>query len=99
LMRDAFGVTRRCPATIVDPITFDDDGVGQVCIWTVPYLEPRLHAAEFGVEANHVGIIQYVMDQVRATITERGLEDATHIMMAHLFAAGAAGSESERNIG
>lgn len=99
MMRDAGVYIRTMPDTIVDPIIFDDDGGGQVCIWTVPYLEPRLHAAEFGVDANHVGIIQYVMDQVRATITERGLEHATHIMMAHLFAAGAAGSESERNIG
>src|SRR5699024_7127986 len=51
------------------------------------------------VEANHTAVMRYVMEQVRAEMTARGLENATHIMMAHLFAAGASGSESERNIG
>src|SRR5699024_2407374 len=43
-------------------------------------------------------VVSYVMDQVRDTIAQRGLSDATHIMMAHLFAAGATGSDSEKNI-
>ena len=99
MMRDAGVYIRTMPETIAEPIIFDDGDAGQVCIWTVPYLEPRLHAAEFGVEANHYSIMSHVMDQVRAQIAERGLTEATHIMMAHLFAAGASGSESERNIG
>src|SRR5699024_2033808 len=48
---------------------------------------------------NHYSIMSHVMEQVHEVIAERGLADATHIMMAHLFAAGATGSESERNIG
>lgn len=98
MMRDAGVYIRTMPETIAEPIIFDDDA-GQLCIWTVPYLEPRLHAAQFGVDANHYSIMSHVMDQVRSQITARGLADATHIMMAHLFAAGASGSESERNIG
>lgn len=94
MMRDAGVYIRTMPETITEPLLFDD-----VCIWTVPYLEPRLHAPDFGVDANHYSIMSHVMDEVRAQIAERDLHDATHIMMAHLFAAGAAASDSERNIG
>ena len=89
---------RTAPEAITEPVTYDDAG-HRVCIWTVPYLEPRLHAADFGVDANHFSIMSYVMEQVRAEIADRGLTDATHIMMAHLFAVGASASESERDIG
>ena len=91
---------RTTPEAITAPVIYDDDAAGrQVCIWTVPYLEPRLHAADFGVDANHYSIMSYVMEQVHAEIAERGLTGARHIMMAHLFAAGASASESERDIG
>jgi len=91
---------RTMPEAITDPIIFDDDAAGTpLCIWTVPYLEPRLHAAEFEVDANHYSIMAHVMDQVRSEIAARGLDDATHVMMAHVFAAGASASESERDIG
>ncbi len=96
MMRDVY--IRTMAETITDPIVFNTDD-GPVCIWTVPYLEPRHHAAKFEVEANHTAVMKFVMDQVREEISRRGLEDATHILMAHLFAAGASGSESERNIG
>lgn len=97
MMRDVY--IRTMPESITDPIVFTPDDAAPVCIWTVPYLEPRYHAAEFGVAANHTAVMGYVMEQVRAEISTRGLEHATHILMAHLFAAGASGSESERNIG
>ena len=89
---------RTAPEAITEPVIYEDAD-HRVCIWTVPYLEPRLHAADFGVDANHFSIMSYVMEQVRAEIADRGLTDATHIMMAHLFAAGASASESERDIG
>lgn len=98
MMRNAGVYIRTMPETITEPIIFDDH-TGKVCIWAVPYLEPRTIAQEFGVEANHYSVVSYVMEQVRDTIAQRGLADATHIMMAHLFAAGAAGSDSEKNIG
>ena len=98
MMRNAGVHIRTMPETITEPIIFDDDA-GKVCIWAVPYLEPRTIAQEFGVDANHYSVVSYVMDQVRDTIAQRGLTDATHIMMAHLFAAGATGSDSEKNIG
>ncbi len=88
---------RTMPEAITDPLIFGE--ANPVCIWTVPYLEPRLHAADFAVAGNHYSIMTHVMDQVRAEITQRDLTDATHIMMAHLFAAGASASESERDIG
>ncbi|HEY4536114.1 MAG TPA: exonuclease SbcCD subunit D [Enteractinococcus sp.] len=90
---------RTNPASITEPIVLTTDDAGPVCIWTVPYLEPRYHAAAFGVEANHTAVMRYVMELVREEMTARDLQDATHILMAHLFAAGASGSESERNIG
>lgn len=99
MMRDAGVYIRTMPETVVAPIVFDDGDAGRLCLWTVPYLEPRLHAAEFGVDANHSSVMSHVMQQVHGVIAQCALEDATHIMMAHLFAAGATGSESERNIG
>src|SRR5699024_6788394 len=52
---------------ITDPVLYEDAD-HRVCIWTVPYLEPRLHAADFGVDANRFRIMSYVMEQVRAGI-------------------------------
>src|SRR5699024_3525508 len=97
MMRDVY--IRTMPESITDPIVFHPDDGEPVCIWTVPYLEPRYHAAAFGVEANHTAVMRYVMEQERAEMTARGLENATHIMMANFFAAGASRAESERNIG
>lgn len=98
MMGDNGVYIRTMAETILEPIIFDD-GDTQLCIWTVPYLEPRLHAAAFETDANHTAIFNAVMDQIRTEISDRGLDDATHLMMAHLFAAGASGSDSERNIG
>lgn len=90
---------RTLPEAITDPLIFHDAAGKPICVWTVPYLEPRLHATDFGVDANHYSLMSYVMEQVRAEIVARDLTDATHVMMAHLFAAGASASESERDIG
>lgn len=99
MMRDNGVYIRTMPETIAEPIIFDNDPAGRLCIWTVPYLEPRLHAVDFGDDANHYSVMSAVMDRVHAEIADRGLQDARHIMMAHLFAAGATGSDSEKNIG
>src|SRR5699024_10399693 len=99
MLHDAGVYIRTMPETVVDPIVFDDGDAGRLCLWTVTYLEPRLHAAEFGVDANHGSYMAYVMEQVHEVIAARGRADATRIMMAHLLAAGATGSEAGREIG
>src|SRR5699024_7703090 len=98
MMRNAGGHIRTMPETITEPIIFDEHR-GTVCRWAVSHLVPSTIAQEFGVDAKHYSVVSSVMEQVRPAMGQRGLTDATHIMMAHLFAAGATGSDSEKNIG
>lgn len=93
MMRDVYIRTRT--ESITEPIMLADD----VAVWTVPYLEPRNYAAQFGTEPHHTAVMQDVMNKIIVEIMARDLVDAEHILMAHVFAAGGAGSESERNIG
>lgn len=86
---------RTQPETITEPIMVAED----VAIWTVPYLDPRQYAAQYEVEPNHTAVMQDVMNKIIVQIMARNLMDAHHILMAHVFAAGGSGSESERNIG
>lgn len=93
MMRDVYIRTRT--ESITEPIMLAAD----VAVWTVPYLEPRNYAAQFGTEPHHTAVMQDVMNKIIVEIMARDLVDAEHILMAHVFAAGGAGSESERNIG
>src|SRR5699024_6017310 len=63
MMHDAGVYIRTMPETVVDPIVFDDGDAGRVCLWTVAYVEPCVHAAEVGVDANHYGFMSHVMEQ------------------------------------
>ncbi|GAA3692747.1 exonuclease SbcCD subunit D [Zhihengliuella alba] len=72
----------------------------QVAVYPVPYLEPRLVREALGVSApGHTPVTAEVLERAWADL-ERRREHAegpvVGIVMAHVFAAGGSGSESER---
>lgn len=68
--------------------------VGDVAIHPLPYLEPTLVADPLGaVERTHAGVLRAALAQVRT-----GGGHRHDVVMAHTFASGGVGCESERDI-
>ncbi|APF39887.1 exonuclease SbcCD subunit D [Neomicrococcus aestuarii] len=71
-------------------------------VYALPYLEPRLVAEQLGVQApGHEPIIVAALDRVRQDLAERkSVTERAQVplVMAHVFAAGGAPSESEREL-
>lgn len=71
-------------------------------VYALPYLEPRLVAEQLGVQATgHEPIVKAALDRVRADLETRRAESGrtqVPLVMAHVFAAGGAPSESEREL-
>jgi exonuclease SbcD len=92
---------------ITDPVVLDDPDGGRVAVYGIPYLEPRQAGQDWGVAADHVAVTAEAVRRVRedaaarfGTAGQDGRCGGTAlIVMAHLFAAGGAGSDSERDIG
>jgi DNA repair protein SbcD/Mre11 len=92
---------------ITDPVVLEDPEGGRVAVYGIPYLEPRQAGQDWGVSADHAAVTAEAVRRVREDATERfgtggrdGHDAGTAvIVMAHLFAAGGAGSDSERDIG
>ncbi|WP_309081981.1 exonuclease SbcCD subunit D [Zhihengliuella sp.] len=82
-----------------EPVVFPADG-HQVAVYPVPYLEPRLVRDGLGVsDPGHTPVAAEVLDRIWADLDERRTTTAdpvVGIVMAHVFASGGAGSESER---
>ncbi|MDI3330468.1 MAG: exonuclease SbcCD subunit D [Micrococcus sp.] len=107
---DAAGVHLRTRKDrITDPVVLEDPDGGQVAVYGIPYLEPRQAGQEWGVAAHHGAVTAEAVRRVREDVAQRfgagtdgddGDDGGTAvIVMAHLFAAGGAGSDSERDIG
>lgn len=105
---DAAGVhlrTRR--DRITDPVVLEDPDGGRVAVYGIPYLEPRQAGQEWGVTADHGAVTAEAVRRVREDAAERfgaaaeggDAAGTAVIVMAHLFAAGGSGSDSERDIG
>lgn len=77
------------------PVLCEKDGV-TVAFYGIPYLEPRPIAERWAVEASHQGVLSEAMARIDQDAATRQI-DAT-IVLAHCFAQGSAGSESERDI-
>ncbi len=74
-----------------DPVIVDG-----VAIYPLPYLEPALAAGPLAAtERTHAAVLRAAMAHVRADQERRGLPT---VVMAHAFVAGAAASQSERDI-
>ncbi|MFF6986994.1 exonuclease SbcCD subunit D C-terminal domain-containing protein [Streptomyces sp. NPDC010273] len=74
------------------------DAHGDVAFYGLPYLEPALVKAEFGVEkAGHEAVLAAAMDRVRADLATRA-PGTRSVILAHAFVTGGEASDSERDI-
>lgn len=82
-----------CGTPVVIP-----DAFGDVAFYGLPYLEPALVKAEFGVEkAGHEAVLAAAMDRVRADLAGRA-PGTRSVVLAHAFVTGGEASDSERDI-
>ena len=104
----AAGVHVRADAAELDrPVLLTEPGVdggaGQtVAVYGIPYLEPRHQGPAWGVEPHHTAVLTEAVRRVHADLAARRAETpepVAAVVLAHLFAAGGHGSESERDIG
>ncbi|GAA1663026.1 nuclease SbcCD subunit D [Citricoccus zhacaiensis] len=93
---------------VTAPVVLEDPDGGLVAVYGVPYLEPRHAGQVWEVEPNHTAVTAEAVRRIREDAAARfgGQEheqeqeqDVAVVAMAHLFAAGGAGSDSERDIG
>ena len=83
------------------PVMLAGDGF-DVAFYGLPYLEPRMVAEKLEVsEPGHAPVINAALEMVRADLSQRAGESKTpvhSVVLAHVFAAGGAGSDSEREL-
>ncbi|MGO1182546.1 MAG: exonuclease SbcCD subunit D [Micrococcaceae bacterium] len=102
-LMSAAGVTLRTSTEELDtPVVFEDDEQ-ILLVYGIPYIEPRHVSASWQIEAHHTAVITEAMRRINADVSAR--RDAADgrtvvtVVMAHVFAAGGDGSDSERDIG
>ncbi|MDQ4502096.1 exonuclease SbcCD subunit D [Sinomonas sp. ASV322] len=84
-----------------DPVVLEGLDGTRVAVYGLPYLEPRLVAAELDVdEPGHTPVTRAALDRVRADLAGRRADAAPArlhaVVMAHTFASGGVPAESER---
>lgn len=88
-------------ADLARPALFDG-GDHLLAVYALPYLEPRMVAEELGVEEpGHAPVISAALDRVRLDLAARRAGSPVpvrSVVLAHVFAAGGAASESEREL-
>jgi exonuclease SbcD len=95
---DAAGVFLRTdPAGVGRPVVLSDEH-GEVAVHALPYLDPIALHEPWGLPVrSHEAAVAEAMRRVRADLTARR-GAARSVVMAHAFVAGAAPSDSERDI-
>ncbi len=94
---DAAGIHLRTDATRVGIPLLIDDEHGTVAVHGIPYLDPHAVAEPWQLERrNHEAALSEAMRRVRADLATR--PGVRSVVMAHAFVAGAAPSDSERDI-
>ncbi|MCB8775840.1 hypothetical protein LJD49_29410, partial [Escherichia coli] len=79
---------RAAVADLDRPVLFDG---GKIAVYAVPYLEPRMVAAELDVEApDHESVTAAALRRVHADAAAR--PGTRTVLMAHTFASGGIGS-------
>lgn len=76
-------------------------GTEPVAVYGIPYLEPRLAAAELGVDRpSHEAVLAEAVRRIRADVSRRAADGAPvrPVVMAHAFASGGLSSDSERDL-
>ncbi|MDV2975702.1 UNVERIFIED_CONTAM: exonuclease SbcCD subunit D [Actinomycetes bacterium ARC8] len=85
---------------MLQPVLRDADD-HQVAVYGIPYLEPRMVMERLGVaKASHEAVVQAAIAQIDEHLEQlrAGQKPVVSIAMAHLFAAGGIGSDSEREL-
>ncbi|MCB5293666.1 Nuclease SbcCD subunit D [Arthrobacter sp. SO3] len=85
----------------LDGGTDADGGTGPVlAIYGIPWLEPRLVAAQLGVDtASHFEVTRAATARIRADLAARSGTRTVHsVVLAHTFASGGISSDSERDL-
>ncbi|GAB2629461.1 exonuclease SbcCD subunit D [Streptomyces capparidis] len=78
------------------PVLLSDEH-GPVACYGLPYLEPSLVRARFGVRrSSHAAVLGAAMDRVRADLAAR--PGTRSVVLAHAFVVGGRGCDSERDI-
>jgi exonuclease SbcD len=95
---DAAGVFIRTDAgAVATPVLLDDDH-GPVAVYALPYLDPDAVREPWGLAVrSHEAALAEAMGRVRADLATRARATRS-VVMAHAFVAGAAPSDSERDI-
>ncbi|GGV19809.1 exonuclease SbcCD subunit D [Paenarthrobacter nicotinovorans] len=85
---------------IVFPFGAERDAPGQVAIYGIPFLEPRLVAERLGVDsANHFDVTQQAVGLIKKDVERRRESGPVYpVVLAHTFASGGITSESERDL-
>ncbi|WP_434993887.1 exonuclease SbcCD subunit D [Arthrobacter sp. Ld5] len=85
---------------IAVPVVRPLDGGAELAIYGVPYLEPRVVAESLQAEApTHTAVTAAALDRIREDLAQRSsVRRTVSIVLAHTFAAGGAGSDSERDL-
>ena len=92
---------RTDPARLAEPVLLEDAAGERAAVYGIPYLEPRHLGEAWGVDPHHTAVMTEAVRRVLADLEERRAADGplAGVVLAHLFAAGAEGTESERDIG
>lgn len=94
---DAAGIHLRTDAARVGEALLLEDQHGPVAVHGIPYLDPHAVAEPWRLEKrSHEAALTEAMRRVRADLTTR--PGVRSLVMAHAFVAGAAPSDSERDI-
>lgn len=84
------------------PVEVSEPDGSTTLVYGIPYLEPQLFAPTLGLDrGHHTGVTAEVIARIWEDVAQRrqGVPEPTVVLMAHLFAAAGAASDSERNIG
>lgn len=94
---------RTDPDRLAEPVLLEGRDGERAAVYGIPYLEPRHLGQAWGVDPHHTPVMREAVRRVREDLDARRADpDAgplASIVLAHLFAAGGAGSEGERDIG
>ncbi|MGO2051685.1 exonuclease SbcCD subunit D [Glutamicibacter sp. 287] len=88
------------PARMLEPVLLDGED-HQVAVYGIPYLEPRMVMDELQVDrASHEAVAGAALARIEGHLAELRQQGSpvVSVAMAHLFAAGGQGSDSEREL-
>jgi DNA repair protein SbcD/Mre11 len=82
------------------PAVFPVGGGAEIAVYGLPYLEPRMVADQLGCDsATHTAVTSSALNRVRTDLERRRQRNTVHsVVMAHTFASGGVGSDSEREL-